>query len=240
MDVTSLLNSGTEAAVQQEREESSRTPPRSRTPWDADGYSLPLNTVTTRSHSVDAMIVSPQATPLASASIHADDSRFDIKKRSDSLFGHKSFSSRSSLSSTTSSLHSATHSRLSSLSTVNSCHPGQIFTTNGLSFMSENNSQGFDVTSEQPTALSPTSSLGALALVAEQHLSADRTESLDRNPKTQRATSLEDSAAALLQESLYPPRPRSPSDAILIKRSIAPALYSNFRENDLNTERQSL
>ena len=246
MDVTSLLNTGTEATVQQERKESSRTPARSRTPWDADGYSLPLNTVTTQSHAVDVMIASPKATPLVSASIHIDDSRFDIKKRSDSSFGHKSFSSRSSLSSATSSLHSTTHSRLSSLSTVNSCHLGQaIPVKNGLSFMSESNTQGFDVTildvtGDHPTALSPTSSLGALALVAEQHLSVGRAESLDRNPATLNPTFLNDTGTSTPLQGLSPPRPHSPSDAILIKRSIVPTLHPNIRKSDLSTGNESV
>ena len=249
MDVTSLLNSGTEAAVQRERAESSRTSSRSRTPWDADGYSLPMSTITIPSYSVEAAITSPQATPLASNSsnsFHCDDSRFDIQKRNENPSGHKTFSSRSSLSST-SSLQSATHSRLSSLSTVNSCHPGQsTFTTNGLSFTAEHISQSLDlasldVTHDNPTALSPTSSLGALALVAEQQLSADRTLSADRNFTPLHPPPLNEiNTSTLLQEGLSQARPLSPSDAILIKRSIAPLPHTNIGERDLITEHEPL
>jgi hypothetical protein len=239
MDVTALLNSGPEAALQQEEVESTRTPPRSRTPWDADGYSLPMTTIAAHSHSVDATILSPQVTPLASTSIHSDDSPYDNQKRNETSFRHKSFSSRSSLSSTSSSLQSATHSRLSSLSTVNSCQTGQtIFAVNGLSFMSESITEGLDLTSldvtnDYSTALSPTGSLGALALVAERHLSADRAESVDRTSAILNATPWNDiKTSTLLQEGLSQARPRSPSDAILIKRSITPVHNFNSRESD--------
>ena len=246
MDVTSLLNSGTEAAGQRERVGSSRTSSRSRTPWDADGYSLPMSIITVPSSSVEAAIASPQSTPLASSAIHYDDSRFDVQKRNENSSGHKSFSSRSSLSSTSSSLQSTTHSRLSSLSTVNSCHPGQsIFTPNGLSFTAEHISQSLDLTSldvtnDHPSALSPTSSLGALALVAEQQLSADRAESVDRNSTPLHPTPLNEINNSIFLQGLSQARPLSPSDAILIKRSLAPLPHSNIGEDELTTEHEPL
>lgn len=245
MDVTSLLNSGTEAALQDERRRNSNTPPRSRTPWDANGYSLPLNGVTCPTYSESTTIASPQSTPIACAPIHSDDSLFDSQKRNETSCRHKSFSSRSSLSSTTSSLLSTTHSRLSSLSTVNSCYPGQsIFTLNSLSYTSESLPRCLDLaspddTNDQSSALSPTSSLGALALVAEQHLSIDRAESTDRSSTTLDTTPLEDTNTSIpLQQGLSQDRPRSPSDAILIKRITAPVHESNIRQSHLNTERE--
>jgi hypothetical protein len=248
MDVTSLLNSGTEAAAQHERIDTSHTPLRSRTPWDAGGYSLPMNTITIPPYSVDSSVASPQATPLASSSsIHCNDTQFDIQKRNENSPRHKSFSSRSSLSSSTSSLHSGTHSRLSSLSTVNSCHPGQSgFNVNGLPFAAEHASHhldftSLDVPSDHTAAHSPTSSLGALALVAEQHLSAERTDSIDRNSTTLYATtslSTTNPPPTLFEARTLEERPRSPSDAILIKRSLAPLPYSKIEETDLNTDHQ--
>lgn len=244
MDVTALLNSSTEAAVQHDREECSRTPVRSRTPWDAGGYSLPMSTINIPSYSVGVSIASSQATPLASTSIHCDDSRFDIQRQNGTSSRHKSFSSRSSLSSTSSSLHSASHSRLSSLSTVNSCHPGQSgFANSSPSSSAEHTSQTLDLTSldvngEFTSAHSPKSSLGTLALVAEHHLSGDRSASLDQNPTTYHTASFNEiNNIACLQDHTPPRRPCSPSDAILIKRSKAPLIHSN---TDLNIDHDQL
>lgn len=248
MDVTSLLNSGTEAAVQHERIETSHTPLRSRTPWDAGGYSLPMNTISIPPYSADSSVASPQATPLASSSIHCIDAQFDIQKRNENSPRHKSFSSRSSLSSSTSSLHSGTHSRLSSLSTVNSCHPGQSgYSVIGLPFAAEHTSHHLDFISpdgpsDHNAAQSPASSLGALALVAEQHLSAERADFTDENPTTLQATPSLSTAnpPTLFEGRLLEERPRSPSDAILIKRRLAPLPQTRAEETDLNKDHQQL
>jgi hypothetical protein len=235
MDVISLLNSSTEAGEEQERREKSYTPPsRSRTPWDANGYSMPINKATSPSYTVNTITASSEL-------IHCDDSQFDSRDGNQPSSNHKSFSSRSSLSSTT-SLQSTTHSRFSSMSTASSSHPGQsIFTANSLSWASESlprvlDLTSLDLTSDPSGALSPTTSLGALALVAEHHRAVDRTGSTDRNPSIPNsATSTDSTPITPLQEGLSQTRARSPSDAILIKRRV-PDFPSDSRGNILSTE----
>jgi hypothetical protein len=248
MDVVSLLNSGTEAAEQQDQIERSRTPLRSRTPWDADGYSLPLNTIINPSHAVNTITTSPRATSFAPEPVHSDDSRFDSQIVNGASSRHKSISSRSSLSSSISSLQSTTHSRFSSMSTVNSCHPSQsTFIVNSLSSTSESMPRimdlaSLDLTSDvYPAAHSPTSSLGTLALVAEQHLSAHRAASTDRSSTVPPTTSSMDrNSLTPSQEAQTPRRPHSPSDAILIKRNRLPVPQTSTGENDGNREQQQL
>ncbi|KAH6655716.1 hypothetical protein BKA67DRAFT_246835 [Truncatella angustata] len=84
--------------------DSSRTPNRARTPWDAGGYSLPL-TLDTKT----------AIQPLSKPSYYSES---PIDSASPKSPKHRFSDSYSSLSSYTSSLHSVSHSRFSSLSTV--------------------------------------------------------------------------------------------------------------------------
>ena len=107
MDVTALLNSNTTVPEQQKRLDDLRVPSRSRTPWDAGGYSLPIITT-----------IRTAKTSQPRPDIHHDDSH--ISTPSSSL-KHISSDCGSSLSSFTSSLQSTmTHLRYSSTSTLNS------------------------------------------------------------------------------------------------------------------------
>ncbi|ORY65541.1 uncharacterized protein BCR38DRAFT_200417 [Pseudomassariella vexata] len=89
------------------RTSESRTPNRSRTPWDAGGYSLPL-TLDTKATQASARPAFYNDSPVGSASPKSP--------------RHKFSDSHSSLSSYTSSSNSAVHSRFSSLSTVSGFH----------------------------------------------------------------------------------------------------------------------
>jgi len=121
MDVTALLNENSAAVDQQQivTEGTSRLPTRSRTPWDAGGYSLPLNTLAAMNsppiqYAQDVedreMDATPTSVPFTARPFFTT---------TNSPF-HKLTDSRSSMSSFTSSLHSAGHSRYSSVSTLNS------------------------------------------------------------------------------------------------------------------------
>ena len=116
MDVTSLLNGS--LAVERQAGEVIRLPTRSRTPWDAGGYSLTLNSSATRSP-VQALESEGRGTFEPVQHSHYDDSPANDTP---TYPVHKFTDSRSSMSSFTSSLHSATHSRLSSISTIDSTH----------------------------------------------------------------------------------------------------------------------
>lgn len=117
MDVTALLNESSYAVDQQRKGiETLRLPTRSRTPWDAGGYSLPLNTAALK-------ITSPEVDYQDAFHLGEDDTTTVIPFTSVMPTSpiHKFTDSRSSLSSfASSSLHSANHSRYSSISTLNS------------------------------------------------------------------------------------------------------------------------
>ncbi|KAI1380837.1 hypothetical protein F4677DRAFT_200032 [Hypoxylon crocopeplum] len=85
-----------------------KVPSRSRTPWDANGYALPL-TLDTKSTQVSARPVSNSASPAGSSSPKSP--------------RHKFSDSHSSLSSYASSSASLSHSRISSMSTVGGVPP---------------------------------------------------------------------------------------------------------------------
>ncbi|KAI1332558.1 hypothetical protein F5Y16DRAFT_119252 [Xylariaceae sp. FL0255] len=87
----------------------SKTPSRSRTPWSANGYALPL-------------ILDTKSTP-APARSSLFQSESPIEPISPKSPRHKCSDSHSSLSSYASSSSSITHSRLSSLSTVGGIQP---------------------------------------------------------------------------------------------------------------------
>ncbi|KAG4443037.1 hypothetical protein IFR05_001491 [Cadophora sp. M221] len=238
MDVTSLLNANSLAVEQQRNGENSaeekkravptKAPSRNRTPWDAGGYSLPINTIsnpTTPPRTEEVQRRESQSTPTSPR--------------------HKFSDSRSSLSSFTSSLQSASHSRFSSLSTVGSAYPSNNL-TEALSSISGQKPQALDL--GHPTkmdgiqpiypqtggSISPTESLDALALVAENELAGQQARQLAEESKTEsRNDSSSDSEKVETVES--GPRPCSPSDAILIKRpSAMPILHLNTGDQELN------
>ena len=232
MDVTSLLNSSS-AAVEQKRVESSRQPTRNRTPWDAGGYSLPINTLSTSN---------PSTPP---RQIHCDDSRFEDATSPK----HKFSDSRSSLSSFTSSLQSTTHSRFSSMSTVNSSLPMNNLGAESLSPQLKGLPQSLDLAASLPmstdsgfqssgesrarASLSPTGSLEALAAVAEHQSACQEPE------KSSSTIPMETTMNNTPLESVSHGRPSSPSDAILIKRTTVPALRVSTGELELNGAEQS-
>lgn len=120
MNVTALLNGGVPAVDQQKPLETTiRLPTRSRTPWDAGGYSLPLNAATLSKDS------STSGGNNVSQICNDQDSSVPVPSRQQSIAPsspvHKSTDSRSSLSSFASStFQSTSHSRYSSISTLNS------------------------------------------------------------------------------------------------------------------------
>lgn len=128
MDVTSLLNES-QLAVEQQRKglEGLKLPTRSRTPWDAGGYSLPLATSSTAaSPSISTITFHRSASEgphqrSFSDVVHIKTHRSQTSDGPSSPI-HKSTDSRSSLSSFASSRESTTHSRLSSVSTINSSY----------------------------------------------------------------------------------------------------------------------
>ncbi|KAI1845096.1 hypothetical protein JX265_002818 [Neoarthrinium moseri] len=101
---SSVVQTPSPGSTSSRRTSESRTPNRSRTPWDAGGYSLPLtlDTKTTTQTPVKPTVYN--GSPVDSASPKSPKHRF-----SDSY---------SSLSSYSSSINSFTHSRFSSMSTV--------------------------------------------------------------------------------------------------------------------------
>lgn len=98
-----------------------RIPSRSRTPWDAGGYSLPLTLNVKNAHTSPA--------PRPSSNFEATTADGSTSPKSPK---HKFSDSRSSLSSYTTmsssnSCHSRSHSRISSLSTVSEYQPMSSF-----------------------------------------------------------------------------------------------------------------
>ncbi|KAI1140438.1 hypothetical protein F5Y05DRAFT_317956 [Hypoxylon sp. FL0543] len=100
-------NSSLEKASSRRTSET-KLPSRSRTPWDANGYALPLTVDTTSSQPPDRP-VSNSTSPAESGSPKSP--------------RHKFSGSHSSLSSYASSSTSLSHSRISSMSTVAGMHP---------------------------------------------------------------------------------------------------------------------
>lgn len=236
MDLTSLLNANSSAAGQQ-RKEVSRTPPRNRTPWDAGGYSLPINTISSMNNSMPT--TPPQNT-------HYDDSQVETPRSPH----HKFSDSRSSLSSFTSSLQSTSHSRFSSMSTVSSAiQPLNTILAESIALDSATKSQPLNLesvpltmshsrssssTTQPRGSISPTGSLDALALVAEGQLARRQSEpSTSKAGKDNMSAGKEGDIKDAVDKSTSLERPSSPSDAILIKRTTVPSLRLNTGEQDL-------
>ena len=235
MDVTSLLNSGAAAAAaaeQQKKMQSARnTPTRSRTPWDAGGYALPINTLSLALHSIPAPQIS-----------YDEPRRIEYETPIPPTQTHNFSDSQSSLSSFTSSLQSATHSRFSSMSTVNSRHPLERLALVSLSPKLRNASQALELAPDDlttgaylSTSLSPTGSLDAHTLVAQQHSFPSPPSNPTRRSLAETLRTGSDTRSSS-QESRAVDRPGSPSDAILIKRSAVPILRVNTSDADLKKE----
>lgn len=228
MDVTSLLNSNgsvTHAAEQQNHSEIEKNPPSSRTPWDAGGYSLPINTIS----------VAPS--PFQHAQY--EESRQESRAQT-SPTQHRFSDSRSSLSSFTSSLQSTTHSRFSSMSTVNSStNPFQSYppidvvtpklriAPTPLDLVTSSSHR--DQLSTANT--SPTSPLRICALNTKQHPNLPSLP--PRDPSSQKENSAEWNGERYIVSKFAHRRSSSPSDAILIKRTAVPILRVNTGDTDL-------
>jgi hypothetical protein len=209
MDVTSLLNSGAATESSQKNTEEPRMPGRNRTPWDAGGYALPLNTRTP---------TSPLLQQQHQQRMQYEEGQTDTP----SSPKHRFSDSRSSLSSYASSIYSANHSRFSSMSTVGGSNslnsitaemfspksmplsPSALHSSHGS--MNEQNPFNTRLLSEN---------LEALATISEHRHSSD-------SEKTSRHPSPEEFKEQIVMTDY--PRPSSPSDAILIRRTTVPSL----------------
>jgi hypothetical protein len=214
-----MLNTSLEATEQRRLEQPNTTPLRNRTPWDAGGYSLPF-------HNHHLGPFTDEGFPHESL-MDIDHSR------------HKLSDSHSSLSSFASS-NLISHSRLSSMSTVSSLHlsnhtvPEAIFTDSETSpHSSKNTAESCSPISPRTgrsnsqASLSPALYINDLALVAERHFyrpslmeSVDQpfavTEMMEPHSTDRVGGGKEGGPSAAS------PRPASPSDAILIKRTAPP------------------
>ncbi len=232
MDVTLLLNSNANsiAAGQQKREESCQISSRNRTPWDAGGYALPVNT-----------ILSTPSTP--PEQVQRYEARMQTTPPSPR---HKFSDSRSSLSSFASSSQSATHSRFSSMSTVSSMHQlnsldetlspksgtkPEIFDSRPIWVSTLENLHPAISRTQERESLSPSLSLDALALVAETRFA--RHENATKQQPSEVSTMVISSEKGQRNSVERRERLSSPSDAILIKRPAVPILRVNTGDDDL-------
>lgn len=238
MDVTSLLNSSS-AALQQRRSDSvdsstpsatagttaastavhtpspdrtpsrrtsgSRSPNRNRTPWDAGGYSLPL--------SLDTKSI---RTPSTAGPVFYCESQSPTDGQSSPKSPkHKFSDSRSSLSSYASSNNSISHSRISSLSTVSEFQPLTNliteFTLNSRR-SAEKLGSGMSRRHIPSPARSPPSSVHSITTEEQYPAPAYR----------QRKFSGPYADDISPTETAPPVRPRSPSDAVIIRRGQGP------------------
>ncbi len=232
-----MLNTSAEGDGQSQLEDSIGNPFQTRTPWDAGGYSLPIHTHNFGSFTDDAF-------PSDSIVDNYRDQR-----------RHKLSDSHSSLSSSTSS-NSISHSRFSSMSTVSSLQlPGQtiseaIFTDSETSSHSSKTATGScsPVSARTGRSTSQSSSSPALygnglVLIAERHLyGSPRKDSVDQlfsviEPAKVRSTGFGDGSKER-RVSTISPRPASPSDAILIKRT-TPSVISYVAKQPSVVEREN-
>jgi hypothetical protein len=208
MDVTSLLNAPATTAEESKAAEQSQTPSHTRTPWDAGGYTLPVNS----HHKPDTATKPGEEAESRESSVFTHP------------FGHKFSDSRSSLSSFSSST-SNNHSRLSSTSTVSGFHPSS-GTISDLPKPSEAPSEGRNRHTTPPQKhasleeVSPTNCLNTLATVAERRLQLQIPEIPPRGPTSEPIMR----TRSMIQMDIAPhemaslSRANSPSDAMLIKR----------------------
>jgi len=125
------------------------------------------------------------------------------------------------------------------MSTVNSAHPLNTVSLDSLSPKPRNGPQSLELASidssndtRYTTSLSPTGSLEALALVAEHHPFSKKPSQNFEERLIQGV--IKTDLAHSLAANTTQPRPSSPSDAILIKRSAIPTLRVNTGDADLN------
>ncbi|KAA8569666.1 hypothetical protein EYC84_001265 [Monilinia fructicola] len=232
-------------------------PSRNRTPWDAGGYSLPINT-SNRTMNIGEQLSTGNESSTANQKIHFYDSHGTDSERSPH---HKFSDSRSSLSSFTSTTNSittstSTHSRFSSSSTANSTYPisftqsycnSSVENPTDLNCSPYSNIPQHKISSRSaPTSphntrkvnimvSSPTENLDALATLAEQESS--------RSPENKgvRSRSVAVAPGASLvdsNDSIKEPhsRPGSPSDAMLIRRSDLSHSSTDPSDNDLESD----
>ena len=231
MDVTLLLNSNgatTLDAEQQDQKKEENKRPFSRTPWDAGGYSLPINTV------------SISQSPFYYAQDEGGLRREAPAQTSPTQ--HRFSDSRSSLSSFTSSLQSATHSRFSSMSTVySSSNLMQSFVPmDGITPDTRKASDSLDFSAFYPNgdvtsgaSSSPTNSVNTIEIDAQQRPTfqnlcrqeSTKQEDLFNNQQREASTVTE----------LASQRSTSPSDAVLIKRTAVPLLRLDTGDTDLES-----
>jgi len=234
MDLTLLLNSngaGTLAAEQQKPTEEATKHRLSRTPWDAGGYSLPINTI--------AMTHSPFQHPQDEGAVRKD------SLPPGSPTQHRLSDSRSSLSSFTSSLQSTTHSRYSSMSTVSSS--SNLFQTytlmDGVTPESRKAPDSSDLSTFDPHGSdllsianpSTTSSLNTTEINANQSSAFQKIRE-DSSTQEEHVTKHQVDNATISELEFR--RPTSPSDAILIKRISVPTLRINTRDGGLESENE--
>jgi hypothetical protein len=233
MDVTALLNENATAVDQQKATtlETLRLPTRSRTPWDAGGYSLPLNNAasmksppTQYARDVEHMEMddTPTSVPFTAR---------PFSTTSTSPF-HKFTDSRSSMSSfTSSSLHSTTHSRYSSISTLNSPKSLSISLSEqlmlspkavvekeeGSYFRLRDRLDGQDHSPNRP--------LDTLVQIAEHHTSEDVTSShSDKSGSTERRVS-EPRSTEVVAKQWRPSHQRSVSSGDASHHGPLPSLH---------------
>jgi hypothetical protein len=231
-----LNNTSTEGDGQSKLEVTMGNPFQTRTPWDAGGYSLPIHTHHLGPFRDDAF---PNDSLM--------DNHIDQRR-------HKLSDSHSSLSSFASS-NSISHSRFSSMSTVSSLQlPSQtiseaLFTDSETSSHSSKTATGScspvsprTGRSTSQSSSSPALYSSGLAPIAERHFyGSPRKESVDHlftvtELAKERSTECVDGGGEgrLLTTS---PRPASPSDAILIKRTTTPVIpYRKRRSSVVESE----
>lgn len=222
MDVTSLLNANCLAGAggddDQKNNEGSR-PIRSRTPWDAGGYSLPI------------MPSNPASRAGVISTIHLDDARAESPSTS-----HAFSDSRSSLSSFTSSINSSTHSRFSSTSTVSGCYPlnnwpPEVFSPKSAPTALDLASPSNDAFISEPRPTPTTNEAPDILSTIAEHHTAPEIEQQERD---------EHDGEGVSNPTTTLPRPSSPSDAILIRRTTVPALRLDTCSHNLNRGPQDM
>jgi hypothetical protein len=206
MDVTSLLNNGAAAESVQKKMEEPRIPGRNRTPWDAGGYALPLNT-------------RQPTSPTWQQQQRRQSEEGQTSAPSSPRHGFSD--SRSSLSSYASSVYSANHSRFSSMSTVGGPNSLNTITSEMFSpksMLSPSGLYSSNGTINEPNPFNTQSlseNLEALATISEHRYSPDSEQtSTHPSPRGHKEPNV----------IIEYPRPSSPSDAILIRRTTVPSL----------------
>ena len=231
MDVTSLLN-GPSVAVDQSKEgDQWPIPSRNRTPWDAGGYSLPVNSHHRPQGSVTA---TSTVTTAVKKTSHHNEARQSPESTSSS---HRLSDSRSSLSSFASASTSNNHSRYSSTSTVGGFHLSSSIIDLPKS-SEEDQTHAPSGLSTNPTRVhsdsSPKSSLNTLAFVAGNRLQlkipSDSSRDISQNSHTRSMFEMESPC----QDEPERSRPGSPSDAILFKRP-APSGQTKSPNRQINS-----